>query len=212
MAFIKNNDAGPVLQDDRLRPRECADLVAGLEHEGAAVRRWAARDLLECPLVAAAPLIARLRREPERSVREVILTTLTRLGDAVAVAGLVDCLRSEDAALRNQAIEAMQQLPDEVAPIMRALLADADPDVRIFAVNILESLRHPDVEAWLIEVIDTESHVNVCGAALDVLSEAGGGAAVPALERIKARFAGEPYIQFAADLALRRGREDREAP
>jgi HEAT repeat protein len=141
-------------------------------------------------------------------VREVILTTLTRLGDATAVAGLVDCLRSEDAALRNEAIEAMKQLPDEVAPIMRVLLADPDPDVRIFAVNILESLCHRDVESWLIEVIDSEPHVNVCGTALDLLSEVGSGAAVAALARLKQRFADEPYIQFAADLALGRIKED----
>jgi two-component system chemotaxis response regulator CheY len=32
-----------------------------------------------------------------------------------------------------------------VAPILRSLLADPDPDVRIFVVNILNSERHPDV-------------------------------------------------------------------
>ncbi len=95
-------------------------------------------------------------------MREVILTTLTRLGDDVAVDGLVLCLRSEDAALRNEAIQAMKELPDEVAQLMSGILADPDPDVRIFAVNVLESLRHPQVEAWLIGVIERDPHVNVC--------------------------------------------------
>jgi len=138
-------------------------------------------------------------------VREVILTTLTRLGDDVAIAGLVDCLRSEeDAALRNEALEAMKQLPDEVAPIMAGLLHDADPDVRIFAVNILESLRHPEVEAWLIDVIQHDPHVNVCATAVDLLGEVGSDRAREALLGLKARFAQEPYVQFAASLALRR--------
>jgi HEAT repeat protein len=137
-------------------------------------------------------------------VREVILTALMRIADPAAISGLVACLRSEDANLRNEAIEAMKSLPIEVAPIMRGLLADRDPDVRIFAVNILESLRHPDVEAWLIEVIEREPMVNVCGTALDLLSEVGSSASQDALERLKARFASEPYVQFAANLALKR--------
>jgi HEAT repeat protein len=203
MAFIKQQKTEPVVQEDRKQTRGCPDLLAGLEDDNPTTRRWAARDLVNCQDVASA-LVDRLKREGSLSVREVILTTLTRLGDSKAVAGLVDCLRSEDAALRNEAIEAMKQLPDEVAPIMQGLLADDDPDVRIFAVNILESLRHPDVESWLIEVIETDAHVNVCATALDLLSEVGTAWALEPLARLKARFADEPYIQFAADLALRR--------
>ena len=207
MAFIKKQNTESVVQEDRKQTRECPDLLAALEDDNATTRRWAARDIVNCQDVAAA-LVDRLKREGDLSVREVMLTTLTRLGDSKAVAGLVDCLRSEDAALRNEAIEAMKQLPDEVATIMQGLLADTDPDVRIFAVNILESLRHPDVESWLIEVIETDPHVNVCGTALDLLSEVGTEAALEPLARFKARFADEPYIQFAADLALRRIHED----
>src|SRR5665647_3173827 len=207
MAFIKKQNTESVVQEERQQARECPDLLAGLEDDNPTTRRWAARDLVNCQDVAAT-LVDRLKREGNLSVREVILTTLTRLGDSTAVAGLVDCLRSEDAALRNEAIEAMKQLPNEVAPIMQGLLADPDPDVRIFAVNILESLRHPDVESWLIEVIETDPHVNVCGTALDLLSEVGTAWAVAALVRLKTRFADEPYIQFAADLALRRIHED----
>jgi HEAT repeat protein len=203
MAFIKTKNTESVVQEDRKQMRGCADLLAGLEDDSPTVRRWAARDLVTCPDVAAA-LVDRLKREEDLSVREVILTTLTRLGNATAVAGLVDCLRSENAALRNEAIEAMKELPDEVAPIMQGLLGDSDPDVRIFAVNILESLRHPDVESWLIKVIVTEPHVNVCATALDLLSELGTAAALDSLVSLKARFSDEPYIQFAADLALRR--------
>jgi HEAT repeat protein len=126
------------------------------------------------------------------------------LGDEVAMAGLVDCLRSEDAVLRNESIEVMKQLPEEVALIMRGLLADQNPDVRIFAVNILESLRHPDVEAWLIEVIKRDDNVNVCATALDLLVEVGSKSSEEPLKSLKIRFADEPYIQFAVDLALKR--------
>jgi HEAT repeat protein len=203
MAFVKKNTLPRQDIEDRAAARDCTGLVSQLTDADPAVRRWAARDLLAYPEATAA-LVARIQAEEELSVREVILTTLTRLGGPIAVAGLVDCLRSEDAQVRNEAIMAMKALPDEVSPIMGGLLNDADPDVRIMAVNILESLRHPKVEEWLVEVIDHDQVVNVCGTAVDLLGELGSPVSHKALERLKQRFADEPYIQFAADLALKR--------
>ena len=206
MAFIRQNSAELVSSDERKNAREFADLVAGLEDPNPSCRRWAARDLVDCPDATAA-LVARLPLEQDLTVREVIFSTLVKLGDPAAIDQLEKCLRSDDASLRNEAVEAMKQLPDEVAPIMSDLLKDPDPDTRIFAVNILESFRHPDVVDWLIEVIANDPHVNVCGTAVDLLSEFGTSDAAEALVALKARFPEEPYIQFCADLALRRIRE-----
>jgi HEAT repeat protein len=203
MAFIKRQRSESVTKDERKKPRTCDDLVAGLEDPNPVARRWMARDLVACPGSALA-LVDRLKREGDASVREVILTTLTQIGDPTAVGGLVECLRNGDAALRNEVIETMKQLPDAVAPIMRGLLADEDSDVRIFAVNILETLRHPEVERWLIGVVESDPQVNVCAAAADLLSEVGTEAAEGALVRLKARFRDEPYVRFTADLALKR--------
>jgi HEAT repeat protein len=202
---LKNRGAAPRVADgeERKHSRDYDGLVAQLAEPDPVARRWAARDLAAYPQATAA-LVTRLGCEEVDSVRENILTSLTRLGDSAAVAGLVDCLRSEDAQLRNEAIEAMKALPDEVAPIMAELLGDGDPDVRILTVNVLESLRHPDVERWLIEVIDRDADLNVCGTAVDLLGEVGSSAAEAALGRLKERFAAEPYVQFAADLALKR--------
>ncbi len=207
MAFIKKRAVESVTQDDRKNTRKCPDLLHSLEDDNATTRRWAARDMVNCPDASVA-LVNRLKCEAELSVREVILSTLTQLGDATAVSGLVDCLRSDDAALRNEAVEAMKQLPDEVAPMMQGLLSDGDPDVRIFTVNVLESLCHPDVEAWLIEVISTDPHINVCATAVDLLSEVGTQKSLVPLDQLKKRFPDAPYMQFAADLALRRLRAD----
>ncbi|RIZ66204.1 MAG: HEAT repeat domain-containing protein [Methylococcales bacterium] len=208
MAFIKKQ-AQPSTEQTQSTPetRDCQSLLKQLSSSDSTERRWAARDLVECPECANA-LMQRLKIETENSVREVILTTLTRMGDPVAIAGMVDCLRSEDAALRNEVVEAMKQLPLEVAPMMLGLLADPDPDVRIFAVNVLESLCHPEVESWLISVITDDAHVNVCATAVDLLGEVGSSNAIQTLEQLKARFSEEPYIQFAADLALRRINEN----
>jgi HEAT repeat protein len=177
-------------------------LVAELDDADPKARRWAARDLRAWPAASAA-LVARLHRERDDAVREMILTSLTALGDDTVVTALVGCLRSEDVVLRNEAVEALKQLPEKTAAIMNQLLADGDPDVRIFAVNILEGLRHPEVESWLLAVVERDPHVNVCAAAVDLLGEVGTASAREPLERLSARFA-DPYIQFATALALRR--------
>ncbi|MEK9711504.1 MAG: HEAT repeat domain-containing protein [Thalassolituus sp.] len=183
--------------------RDCNTLREELIADSATTRRWAARDIVNCP-GASLLLLDQLIAETDSSVRQVILSSLTQLGDADSVEGLVSCLRSEDASLRNEAIEAMKHLPQEVSHIMASLLNDPDPDVRIFAVNILESLCHPDVEVWLRDVIHDDEHVNVCATAVDLLGEVGSEASLPALKALKERFPDEPYIQFAADVAIKR--------
>ena len=207
MAIVKRVKTQIVDSDERNRPRDLDGLTDLLADANATARRWAARDLALNP-EAAAVLIAQLAIEQDATVREAILMSLTIIGNHIAVQGLVSCLRSEDAALRNEAIEAMKHLPDAVAPIMAGLLADAETDVRIFAVNVLESLCHADVEKWLIAVISADPQVNVCATAVDLLGEVGTQAAITQLEALKLRFPDEPYIEFAANLALRRIREE----
>ncbi|OYT88408.1 MAG: PBS lyase [Burkholderiales bacterium PBB6] len=203
MALKKPPTAVTTEHSGRQHERDAAGLLKQLTDSNAEVRRWAARDLADCPGCSEA-LVEHLKTEADTSVREVILTSLVLLGDNTAVYGLVACMRSEDAALRNEAIEAMKQLPDAVSPIMRGLLADEDSDMRIFAVNILESLKHPSVEQWLSDVIEHDDHVNVCATAVDLLGEVGSRTALEPLLRLKTRFDKEPYIQFAADLAIKR--------
>jgi HEAT repeat protein len=203
MAFIKKQTSQIVNEDERKIPRDFDGLCVELNHEDSKVRRWAVRDLAQLPN-ASSVLVTRLEHEDNASVRTAILNALAKLGDTIAMNGLVECLRSEEAALRNEAIEILKELPHEVEPIIDELLTDADSDVRIFAVNILESLRHQHVEQWLIGVIEKDSHVNVCSTALDLLSEIGTELAVPAIKQLKARFPDEPYVCFSADLALKR--------
>jgi HEAT repeat protein len=203
MAFITQKTTRSVLQRTQKKKQSCKLLVADLEDTDPAARRNAARALIHCS-DATTKLLSRLKREENSSVREVILGSLIHISDPSVVSELIMCLRTGTAATCNEIIDAMKQMTCEVAPVMRSLLADPDPDMRIFAVNILESLRHPNVESWLIEVIEADTHVNVCATAVDLLSEVGTTVAMEPLLRLKARFADIPYIQFAADVALQR--------
>jgi HEAT repeat protein len=184
-------------------PRDFEGLAAQLTDADASVRRWAARDLAAHPQ-AAERLCARLPDEPDASVRAVLFSSAAQIGGSDVVEALLPLLRSEDAALRNGAIEVLAGLPEAVAPRIDALLRDADSDVRIFTVNLLGDLRHPKVPQWLAQLLGTEREANVVGAVLEVLAEVGGRDLLPALRDARQRFAQDPFISFAADVALDR--------
>ncbi|MBB4066075.1 HEAT repeat domain-containing protein [Gellertiella hungarica] len=179
------------------------EAIALLGGPDAAGRQAAARRLAG-NAAAAEALCARFAVETDIPTREAIAVALMRTQSAVTVERLLPFLSSEDAALRNTVIEILQALPAEVAPHMERLLDHPDSDVRIFAVNVLEALRHPKVEEWLIAVVSADRHPNVVATALDLLGEVGTEAAIPALSRIAARFADEPFLKFAAGNAMKR--------
>ncbi|HEY0835948.1 MAG TPA: HEAT repeat domain-containing protein, partial [Azospirillum sp.] len=154
---------------------------------------------------AAPDLCGRLARETDASVREAILTALVRIGSAEAVAGLLPYLASEDAALRNGVVETVQQMPpDAVAPQVEAFLDNPDSDVRIFTVQLAARVAHPRRIDWLSRVVERDSHVNVCLAALEGLVEIGRPDVLPILERLRARFPDDPVVAFSVDAARRR--------
>lgn len=187
----------------RQHPRDLLGLQQQLGDPDPRQRRLAARDLAAFPQ-ATLGLGQALAVETDASVREALFTALASLASEAAVQSLLPLLRSEDASLRNGAIEALAAMPQAVAPCMDGLLQDADPDVRIFTVNLLGELRHASVPAWLVQVLRHETHVNVVAAALEVLAEIGGADELPALRAARQRFDDDAFIQFAADLAISR--------
>ena len=192
-----------IKEERRKAQRDFEGLITQLSSENSTERRWAARDLAEYK-EASSYLIKQLMKEKDIASREIIISSLIAIGDEIAVEGLINCLKSDDAHLRNSAIEALKQIPEQVAPYIEKLLKSSEPDVRIFTINILESLRHPKVVKWLIDVIENDENVNVCATALDLLAEVGTEEAIQAIKKVKERFKNEPYIQFASDIALRR--------
>ncbi|UXH76768.1 HEAT repeat domain-containing protein [Roseateles amylovorans] len=207
MGLIKST-AAPARDglNTRTKCRDCEGLQLQLDDERPEVRRLAARDLGErgdCPAAAPA-LLQRLAHEPRMDVREALLHALVQLKAPEAAAGLVDCLRQGDTALRNQAIEALRQWPDEALPLMRQLLADDDAHLRIHAVRVLEGLGLPEVAGLLARALVSETHVNVCASLLESLSQIGDAQAVEAIEAARRRFDDQPYIDFAARAALQR--------
>jgi HEAT repeat protein len=149
-------------------------------------------------------LAAAVGREPVPRVREAIMTALIRIGNAACVQAILPCLRSQDAALRASAIEALQSLPEAIAPFMATLLSDSDSDVRLLATELARNMNAAEATRLLCGLIEREQHSNVCAAAIDVLAELGTPQALPALEKCAARFAATPFLPFAISVAIAR--------
>jgi len=166
--------------------------------------RWHAARALGGFAPAVPALAVALEAEKVPHVREAMMTALMRVGDEASVRALLPYLRSQDAHLRAAAIEALQALPEAVAPFMEALLGDTDADVRILATELARNMPPEDAARALCSLLANELHPNVCAAAIEVLAEVGTRDAVPALEACAQRFSNTPFLPFAVSATIAR--------
>jgi HEAT repeat protein len=203
MGLVKRRSGADAGAERAARPRGMEECLGELAAPDADRRRAAARELAGFP-GAAAPLCRHLGAEPDATVREAALTSLILINSDEVAGGLVPYFSSEDAALRNGAVEALQQMPEVAGPYVRSLLHDADSDVRIFAVDVLQALCHKEAPRWLCEALEAETHINVCATAVDRLAEIGTPDMIPALRAVARRFKDEPFMGFAVETAISR--------
>ena len=202
MPFVKRDVIAPS-KDGRPPDDNLASHVAALSSPDSETR-WSAARALGGRADAVPALAAALAAEPVARVREAIMTALMRVGDGASVTALLPYLRSQDAALRGASIEALQALPEAILPFMTSLLADSDSDVRLLATELARNMSAADATRILCRLLEHERHPNVCAAAIDVLAEVGTREAVPALQSCAERFAGTPFLPFAASTAIAR--------
>ncbi len=202
MALRKPGSQPPPQKERRKKERDFASLVVQLNDPDPQKRRWAARDLLQYGKDAIEPLCNRLRVEDDPSVQEAILSVLESINEEPIAERLIPLLKSKDAGLRNRVIEALQNMPEQMEKHIEKILKDEDPDVRIFAINILESLKHKDVPKWLLETALKDDHVNVVATALDALTELVTVDMKDDLKKIQQKFKDDPYINFVINSML----------
>jgi HEAT repeat protein len=172
--------------------------------EGCSDQRWmAARELGERPDEVEA-LGQALSTEADGRVREAIFNSLVGIGGPRGVDAIRPYLYSDDASLRTGALDALKAMPLATAPRLAELLADADPDIRLLACEIVRELPGVQATPLLCALLEDEDQVNVCGAAVEVLAEIGEPEALPVLTRCAARFADEPFLLFAISAAAAR--------
>jgi HEAT repeat protein len=168
---------------------------------GTMPERWAAvramaNDANAVPLLAAA-----LHSEVEPQLREAIFSALARIGTVESFVAVVNFLRSDEAATRTAALDALKLMPTVAATRLDELLRDGDPDIRVLVCELARVV--PESEAALISVLAREEAVNVCAAAVELLAEIGGPASLEALDGCAVRFPGVVFLQFSISLAAK---------
>lgn len=186
--------------------------VSVLLATGSDEERWtAARAAADSP-DGATRLGEALQSEHDPRVREAILTSLARIGTAQSAQIVIPLLRSDDAQRRTAALDTLKTMRDAVRPFLPELLADADPDVRLLVCEIVRDFPGDEPAALLARLLENEHNPNVCAAAVEVLAENGGPAALPALAICEERFRDTPFLAFSIKIAADRIRSQSGRP
>ena len=144
-------------------------------------------------------LLNHLQQENNFLVLETLMLAFEKSKDDQVVAPMLALLGSEDVWLRNRAQEVLLQFPHSVMEQVRSVYAISKTDEKIFLMNLMKDLVHPRVAACVIEVLQTETEVNVVAAALEVLLEIGDATCLPVLDALMARFEGNTFISFSIE-------------
>jgi len=199
MALVRAN--APELRIER--SEDAVSLRLLLADGDADARRHAAHALCRMPDTAGC-LAGRLDIEPDDRVREAIFASLVAIGGEPVADLVAPLIRHENAAVRGGAIEALKLLDDDAVAALDDLLEDPDSDVRVLAIEVTRSWPPALAAPRLRRIIETDPHVNVCGAAVDVATEVGTEMLLDGLARLRERFAHEAFLVFAADIAILR--------
>jgi HEAT repeat protein len=179
---------------------EPGDLGAALS-SGSIGERWAAARAISASAVGIPALAKALRVETDPRVREALFTGLARIATPESALVALPYLRSDDAALRTAALDALRAMPRAAAPHLKGLLSDPEADIRLLSCEIVRSLNDGETTRLLYALLETENNINVCASAADVLSEIGSVEALPYLQRCGSRFKDVPFLGFAIEVA-----------
>ncbi len=83
------------------------------------------------------PLLRLVQTDPSRAVRQAAFHALARIHDDEVIPAAIRLLDSDDAYVRNQAIELLQTRGDRALPALRQTIANGAKDVRKLALDVL---------------------------------------------------------------------------
>lgn len=118
------------------------------------------------------------------------------------IEAIMELLKLQNAYVRNLGISILQDYGSAIKYYIVKFLIGDDYDLRIFAINVLGDVNFSESRDMLVELLETETNINVAMTAVDYMAEIGQPEDVPLLQRVKERFKDEVYAQFAIDAAI----------
>ena len=158
----------------------------------------------EAMLPEAIPALIRNMSNPNTGVQEAVDRALRKIGGPAVVREVIPMLRLENAPVRNLAMDILRELSRSDLPAIEQLLHDDDSDIRIFAADILGSMRSSRAVMPLCVALLQDPEVNVRYQAAVSL----GTLAYPeSAYCLHSSLGDEEWVQFAAIEALTKIRD-----
>jgi HEAT repeat protein len=184
---------------------EYDQLLSQLESGDVELEREAAFAAGEARIEAAVPLLAKLVQSQNLGVQEAADRSLRKIGGPVVVRAVAPLLRSDDPPARNIAMDVMREIGDQDFPTLVELLHDQDPDMRIFASDIIGSTDNSQAVTPLCEALLRDPEVNVRYQAAVSLGTLGKPEAAKCLNKA---LADDEWVQFAVIESLAKIRDE----
>ena len=175
------------------------DVLKRLASEDASEARQAAFEAGDLRLESAVPLLVKHFESSSVGVQEASERALRQIRGATVVHAVIPLLRSQDAVVRNIAMDVLREIGVDDLTTLTKLLYDPDPDIRIFIADILGSSDSSMALAPLCDVLLHDPEVNVRYQAAVSLGELRRPEAV---ESLRQALGDEEWVQYAVMEAL----------
>jgi HEAT repeat protein len=138
-----------------------AECIGKLRGADEIERAYAAEDLGYLNAAAGVPaLLERLGVEPSSAVRDAIFQALIRIDGDAPMEACVRLLGSEEAQIRNQAVDALRRKGARSIPFLEAAMRDGDKDVRKLVLDVLSGIQACDAgPIYALALSDTDPNV-----------------------------------------------------
>ncbi len=160
----------------------------------AASREAAAWELGRYPTSQTIEQLATMLGDDNRNVVYSATRSLIGIGSEAVVRAMLLQLRTENAALRNLAVEILAGIGESAIPQVSELTSDPDHDIRKFTIDIFAMIGSPKAEETLIRAL-FDDNTNVAVTAAEALGRAGTRQSIPHLVNCLSR---EPWLKCAA--------------
>ena len=174
-------------------------VLEALQSDDSATIRSAAFNAGDMALLEAIPLLCSLVKSSNIGIQEAAEYALRKIRGPQVVAALLPLLRSDEAPVRNVAMDILREIGSDSIESMQPYLQDEDPDLRIFITDILGYSPTHQAVLRLSKALLKDPEVNVRYQAAVSLGNLAFPEAVPALCQA---MHDEEWVQFAVVEAL----------
>jgi HEAT repeat protein len=178
---------------------DCTEYLALLGSDNKEIVRESAFRAGEDNCVEAVPKLAELLKTNHLGIQEAVDSSLRKIGGRETVEAVIPLLRSDEAPVRNLAMDILREVGNQDMPSLIDLILDEDPDIRIFVADILGSTGNLLAVQPLCEALLKDPEVNVRYQAAVSLGELGMEDAIPCLNKA---INDEEWVQYSVIEAL----------